>query len=132
VEFEEVVLYLLPLLFVIIVGCSVLVYQCNRLIGILRRKRAAGKRRSEDKDAVDKEVEEMQNLQGHVRASAQKTQEQLAQEVQTIAEMQVGLTAQLNALKSVLAHIDDSKPKGAVDGEESLVVDDTATTKKEK
>lgn len=130
VEYEEVVLYLLPLLFVIVIGCSVLVYQCNRLAGILRKKRATKKRRTQDKDAVDKEVREMQTLQGHVRGSAKNTQQQLAQEVQTIAEMQVGLTAQLDALKSVLAHLDN---KGSSDGASN--VDDgeaVAAAKKEK
>jgi hypothetical protein len=108
-EFEELALYLITLIIVCIVGCALLSYQCRKLYGLLNKKDnevTTTTTASDDDDDDDDICKKGLQLR---RTTANKTQAQLAEEIRTLAQMQVELTSQLVQLRKVLNHTNDSE-----------------------
>ena len=105
-EFEELALYLITLIIVCIVGCALLSYQCRKLYGLLNKNNnevGITTTASDDDDDICKKGLQLR------RTTANKTQAQLAEEIRTLAQMQVELTSQLVQLRKVLNHTNDSE-----------------------
>lgn len=113
-ESSEIAIYMIFLSLVVIVGMRVLIYQCKRLFSILRenkqRRRPTDKKEKGPATTVDERVQQMKAWQGEVREAATKTQENLQQEIASVAQMQQEVNAQLEMLKSVLVRLEEADP----------------------
>ena len=105
-EFEELALYLITLIIVCIVGCALLSYQCRKLYGLLNKNNNEVGITTTASDHDDDICKKGLQLR---RTTANKTQAQLAEEIRTLAQMQVELTSQLVQLRKVLNHTNDSE-----------------------
>jgi HPt (histidine-containing phosphotransfer) domain-containing protein len=98
------------------VGMTILVFQCQRLIRLLRAT-------SEHKSHSPNNFKDLTaSLRGNLRSSSSKSQAELAQEIQSVSQMQQEVTSQLAVLKTILAQLEETR---APDEGEELPAEDS-------
>jgi uncharacterized protein YlxW (UPF0749 family) len=83
-----------------IISCSVLIFQCRKLHGLLTKKPPNERGRTTPR--LDDNVKRMKGLKSQLRSSVQKTRAELAEELRAVTQMQAELSSQLGLLQTFL------------------------------
>ncbi len=106
-DFHELALFMIALLLATIVGCFVLIFQCQKLYHILSKVNAHGHVPQTTPAAT---AVQLQGLKSKVRSSAKIHHAELAEEIRAVTRMQMELTSQLCDLQTYLAQMKDGSP----------------------
>ena len=135
-EFHELALFMIPLLLATAVGCLLLRFQCQKLGRVLAKKNVQGQapqqqHRQPTGGSNHGKVQNMKGLRSQMQSSTRKHHAELVEEIRSVTQMQMELTAQLGDLQTYLAQMKNKTHVSWGDDGTDLLAADEITKKKD-